>query len=225
MPNEPYFPLTARPLGLFLAFLVCLVIFHLVFAVFFRLSKLGWKVVDYIWLSVTALSLIGAAFGVRHMLASSQVDGRKSYLKDSYKRLGDEAGFLTGVAVCRKFTRSEFSPPSPEFERVQGEYDDMCRFGRALLSALPKEAPMDTNEIKWPPRPRTTDKSLIEMLSDLDRVQADYTQAAISLEKTKELSERSDGEYALVVISPFLLMLALALRVTKVTGEILLEKA
>lgn len=75
---KPWFPLSAHPFVLFCFFASCLVIFHVLLVWVFKIGKLAWKYVDYIWLGITVLSLFGASMEVRRLVASSQVEMLKS---------------------------------------------------------------------------------------------------------------------------------------------------
>ena len=53
-----------------LVLVAALVIFHVLFLKLFRLPEVWWKKVDYIWLSMTVLGLIGATSQARQVVAT-----------------------------------------------------------------------------------------------------------------------------------------------------------
>jgi hypothetical protein len=68
-----------------------------------------------------------------------------------------------------------------------------------------------------------TDISLNDLFSDFDRTIDDFHGALHNWAMLNESSKRTSGEEMLLFLGPFLLAIALALRITKVTGEIRLE--
>jgi hypothetical protein len=74
-----------------------------------------------------------------------------------------------------------------------------------------------------PKRPKVSSVTLIEMLNDFDRTFNYFNDELQSLLSLNQMTARTAGEQALVFVGPFLLAVALALRITKVTGEIKLE--
>jgi len=61
MRNEFDYPFLAKPLWMIVVFALFLVAFHILLVKVWPLQKQAWKKVDYIWLGVAALAIIGTA--------------------------------------------------------------------------------------------------------------------------------------------------------------------
>lgn len=218
MTFEPFFPITADPTWLLSTFAVALLLFDLILVRWLRLGRKAWKRVDYMWLAVSAVGLLGTATDVRRMMASSQMGYANGYKASAYGLLLDEVGTLGSIAVCRPFTRSEWSPSN--LDEIQREYDSVCDFGRQLRSGLPSEPPEKLDTAPFVKRPSVTDRMLKQIYSELDSEVGRYESVETAIAKTTAAAGRSSGELTLSILSPLLLAIALALRITKVTGEL-----
>ena len=54
------------------------VLFHLLLVLWLKIGKRAWKIVDYIWLSLAALGIFGAAGQARQLVATNTVARVKS---------------------------------------------------------------------------------------------------------------------------------------------------
>jgi hypothetical protein len=226
---QPFMPLTASltaVLGVFAGLLVAL---DLLLVRWLRLGKVSWKRMDYIWLGFGALGLLGAVAQVRMESASAQLDmyeKRAIVAFDSVKSLVEVYASNPGP-ICRTFVRSEFSPPPDEFQRIQNEYNTACEWVKQVSEALKTHATSPPRPIDraspLPPRPQVSDGALKGMFRGLDRQLAYFDQNIQAFEALRQKSKRTPTEETFVYIGPFLLAIALAIRITKVTGELKLE--
>lgn len=228
MQHDLFIPLTARlpvVLGVFGGFLLA---FDLVLVRWLTLSKVAWKRMDYVWLSLGVLGLLSAAAEVRMASASAQLDmheNRALAAFDSVKALVAVYASSPG-AICRTFVRSEYSPPPDEFRKTQAEYDAACAWVKELSEALSKHAaapPQSIVPASLPSRPNVSDGALNDMFAGLDHQFRYLDRDMASLGALRENSKRTFTEEQFVDLGPFLLAIALAIRITKVTGEIRLE--
>lgn len=152
----------------------------------------------------------------------SQIEKQQSILASAYGDFGREVRFMTGPAVCRTFARGPLSPP--DFDAGQREYDKACDFARQLLNRLPSTPPANLSALRLDERPHITDDVLRDSFAGLDREAESYLRAKEALDQTVSASDRTSLDETLAVFSPLLLAVALALRITKVTGEIRLQR-
>jgi hypothetical protein len=215
-----------------LVFIGFLVTFHIffVFLPWIRFTKIAWKKADYFYLSIGALGLLWGVttnrleytHNVEHLAAT-----RFQFAYSAFRNSLAENG-IPDVA-CSQFQRGEYSPREPEFTRIQNQYSDACNWLRKYSSSLPRSIPPD-EEIgglltRWQHRPVFSDPSLNQDLQlgdflakNLERTRTDYA-------NLQARRKPSDLEEAMHILAPFLLACALALRITKVTGELRLENA
>ncbi|TAM48409.1 MAG: hypothetical protein EPN55_00170 [Gammaproteobacteria bacterium] len=218
-------PITPNPWWALVIFLVGLIAFHFLLVWPRNLSKLGWKVVDYFWLATALLGVLGAVgiarqSAAQHLLATAnvRVEGAASIVESALR-------FGTSGAICRKFVRSEYSPPPEVFNRIQGEFDEQCKWftmawKRLETSPFAKRTSLTLQDL-GNTIPRGGEEWAITYLREsLDR----YNMAVANLERLIEAEKRTDAEKVLSLFAPFLLAIALALRVAKVTGELLHER-
>lgn len=224
---EPFFPIGASLYWVFGAFGVFLIIFHLILVP--RLKVQAWKVVEYIWLGFAALGLFGAVEQVREIAARDQISmfqQRATVALSTLRSLVTIYQSNPGP-VCRTFTRSEYSPPQEEFEKIQREYNEACAWFKQVVSTIPAEVPMPPRLIEWASVLQGANFSLGD-LKDIIRgihQQVDYYNGRVGdLLTVYNATQRTTLEETLVFLGPFLLAIALALRITKVTGEMRLGR-
>jgi hypothetical protein len=217
MDYQPFFPVTASLTWVLVVFGTCLLVFHVAFVWLWRLGRTGWRVVDYVWLTIAVLGLLAGVAEVRRMFAVAQIEGQRSLMLSRYGDLRREVRFLSGDVVCRRFVRSEYSPPT--FDADQQEYNAVCDFARQLYARMTAEPPENLESLGLTNRPRVTQRSLTDMLKGLDDYAAWFVKAQNAYSQTVMAAERSDLEKTLTAMSPLFLAVALALRITKVTGE------
>lgn len=209
---------------LVLTFVGCLVLFHFLLVRWLKLGKVAWKRTEYIWLGFAALGLLGAAAEARRFVAQNQLDTATIAANAAYEQLRRHVEFGMGPYFCRRFTRSEYSPRN--LDEIQKEFDLACRWytylnGQLLPTAMPNFPPFDFDKPNY--LATVSDSSLTRYFSEFDSLGKHYRDAANKVSILKKQAERSHAEGGLIVIAPFLLAVALALRITKTTGEIRLE--
>lgn len=226
--TEPWFPLSADIRVVLVVFAFLLLAFDLILVRWCKLNKVAWKRVEYVWLGFAALGLFGAVSQVRVSVAHSQ----KSMFEERTLRSFEAVRHLTGLlssnpgVLCRTFIRSEFSPPSAEFDKVQNEYNQACQWIKDISSQLPKqmESPptiIQSTSLKSPPKASSAD--LNDIIDGVYRQLGYYNDNARVLNGLIDRTKRNTIDDALMLLGPYFLAIALALRISKVTGEIGLE--
>jgi hypothetical protein len=218
---QPFFPSGANLYVVFGVFAFLLILFDLTLVRWARLSSSSWKIVDYIWLGFAALGLFSAAAQVRALAATNQISmfQQRAAVGSSHLR-----GLVTLLEsrpgpLCRTFPRS--------LEGVQQEYDQACEWFDHLGSAILRELPMPPKPISAASLPSRPDASIDDLNVIIDgfyRQLESYNQDVEALLAVYNATQRSDFEDQLIYLGPFLLALALALRISKVTGEIKLAR-
>jgi hypothetical protein len=201
-------------------------LFHLVLVFWLKLNKRAWKIVDYIWLSLAALGILGAAGQARQLFATNTVASSSQRTQISYMQLLSFVDqFSQEGAVCRTFVRSQFSPPPAEFLKAQKDYDLVCHWFRDVQTKLHRLADLypDLNEVdlkNLPSEPAVSETDLREILRGFHNQVDLYNGDAKEYGSIVRATRQSLAEQLLIFVSPLLLSFAIALRITKVTGEI-----
>ena len=138
-----------------------------------------------------------------------------------------EANFSIGPAICRTFARSDLSPSN--FDQMQTEYNFACEeFIRLTKEVLSNKGNRDIAFLDLLDTSKTrnkfTDPIIIKILENLDIPHHRFIHALKEKADAKQKIEPTANEFVLTIFSPFLIMIALALRITKVTGEIRLKR-
>jgi len=223
-PSLPFFAEYKWAIG---TLIVGLVSFDWLFVRRWPLEDLAWKKVDYVWLSLALLGVIGGVGSARQAAALDRLEGATRIV--GREAAGVEAAVKFGVsgAVCRAFERSEYSPPEAEFQVLQRRFDELCAwFGDAT-----KRTAMVLTQGTWPltieqlgGRPAPIDPVDVWFIQQLQDQVSRFNSAKLVAQDLEIATQSDQVQIALQRLGPFLLALGLALRVTKVTGEVALAR-
>jgi hypothetical protein len=206
---------------LFTVFGGSLLAFHLMLVWPRNLTKRGWKVVDYFWLGVGLLGVIGSAGVGRQVIAENLLSTARGRVDFFASQVESALRFGTSGAICRRFARTEFSPPQAEFDRLQREFDDQCAWftqaiERLKASPLAKRERLSLDDLGGSPPVGADRWTSAYAHETVDR----YNAALTELERLARDARRTELELTLIIVGPFLLVVALALRIARVTGEL-----
>ncbi len=127
--------------------------------------------------------------------------------------------------LCRKATRSNLSPPN--FDEIERQFDEACAWLKSAPTILPEHddgpfIPLNFDDTHFPSD--ITEPIILNSAQWVKGLFREYEERRLRLEDLKKQTEQSAFEEASRAVSPILLCIALALRITKVTGEIRLER-
>lgn len=204
-------------------FFLSLVLFHGVMVHWLKISKRGWSIVDYFWVSLTALGLIGTVGQVRQTIAvvvAQRFDRLAPIVYDPARFYLDWYKVGNGPA-CRTFVRSEWSPPKEQFDRIQKEYDSVCAWFKDTTAQIPVTVPIQPTDLSsLLHEPVVTDVDLKRQLEEFRQALVKHNESAGIRANIANDAARSDLDWTWLLLSPFLIAVGVALRLTKVTGEL-----
>lgn len=207
------------------AFVGATAVFHAALVFAWPLGRVGWKVVDYVWLLFGLLGALSGVQAVRQEIAAGLLPEAEDVLRSEGAAILDRIAIGASPAVCRTLDPFEAAPPDDETARRQREFDEVCQWFRAakrrVQGGLPAERPLTMEALGGGPVPEAREFSIVDSLGD---AVARYERAHATVERLSLEADQSDAEAALSAIGPFLIAVALALRITKVTGELRLER-
>jgi hypothetical protein len=208
-------------------FVIEILLFHLVLVAWLKLSRRAWKIVDYIWLGFATLGIFGAAGQARQLVANNMTSTLSQQTQASYMLLFSLVGqYSNEGAVCRTFVRGQYSPPPAEFERTQKDYDSVCQWFRDIQRKLPTASDKFDEGLPYldprslTPEPSVPERELNDILLSFHKLLDIYNGDAQGYADVIGATKRLWMEDFLIISSPLLVSFALALRITKVTGEI-----
>ena len=212
---------------LILLLIFLLVLFHWLFIRIYKFDKVKFKKIEYFYLSAALIGIIGMSANLRIWWASNELLYSKQYAYSAYGWVRDRAyGYY-----CMKFNRSSWSPDN--FDEIVKKHDEVCEWFKNVSETIPKtvkdleESDEDPPDIRFSSLPKISinDEFLITELSRFKAIIEDYRRIRQSYFDLKEETNKTTFEGFLLIFSPILICIALALRFTKVTGEIKIEKA
>ena len=225
---DAYFPPAADIKNVLVCFFILLLLCHVFFVWCRNLSKRAWKIVDYLWLAVAAIGLVGASANIRVYVAHKSLESSEVRIANYYGlfRYILETNARDNGYVCRVFERGEYSPPEPEFSNAQKEFDRVCAWLKQKEKTMPKIFALDgggsdeLGEIS----PMTTNVSLIDVLDGLEDQYSHYLEAKDIYKKLESEAKPTEIEISFSFLAPWLLAFALAIRIAKVSGELRHER-
>ena len=218
-------PWFVHPLWILGIFLISLVSFHILFLRLISLSPIGWKKVDYYWLAMALVSLMGAVGARREIIATNTLEYSKSRIDGAFNFMRMRAEFGSSAAICRTFIPSDFSPPPSEMESVQKQFDNQCTWFKnvnSVISTLDTKNPVEIDPAALFGSP-PIDGIEWAGTSFLDSVQ-NYNSTVRAIRGLESAASQTGFETFLKLLGPALLAIALALRITKVSGEVRNER-
>ena len=207
--------------------LVLVVLCHATILGLLKLDKVGLKRLDYFWLGIAAIGLIKTAGDTRAWWATSQLPSAARRLDFSIGELQSRVVQNPPRYLSTEFIRTEYSPPEPEFSNVQAQYRRAWEWVKSLPPHLPVSPGPPYPKIdfaKAPPPDGITDPNVESTVQWIQRLLNEYESRRKEYEVLMTEVKRTDGEAMYLVFGPILLCLALAIRITKVTGEIRMER-
>ncbi len=169
MPNVIAYPAAASYGWVVGVFFLSLALFHGIMVYWLKIGKRGWKIVDYIWVSLAGLGLIGTVGQVRQTMAvvvSQRFDQLAPIVYDPARFFLDWYKEGNGPA-CRTFVPSEWSPPKEQFDRTQKEYDRVCAWFKDTTANIPVIVPIQPIDLSTLlPEPVVTDVDLNRQLEE-----------------------------------------------------------
>ncbi len=204
-----------------IALVVLTLVLHVILVFPKNLSKKQWKKVDYIWISLTAIGLIGAVNNVGIIQKKNEIDAVSHRIPFQFKYLSHFLPPGGSPTVCREHTRTEYSPA--DFDSIVADYYRTCEWSRKMHLFI---SSVDTSQYEL------IDVSQIPVLETTENIWYKEEVLGIINEYNLLVKEwkKNDLEYlqntteTLTFYMPFFLILGLAIRLTKVTGEIRHEK-
>lgn len=214
-------PLFAEMGWVLLGFLIILGVLHLCLIWLWPLGKDAWKRVDYIWLTCALLGVFAGVGLVRQEAAQGLLSLGNSRLDSAAQFLEMDASGGTGPAVCRTLVRTEFSPPPEKMAIDQRQYDEQCDWFTSASERLDstvfaRRQVLDFETEFGIPPPDGPQWAIEQLRNSMER----YNSVVKQVQKLEVQASRTIFDQLIAFLGPYLLAFAIALRMTKVTGEL-----
>jgi len=196
------------------------------FVRWFLLSSIRWKQIDYIWLTVAFFGIVVSVSENRAILAEKRLPMARYLFDFALRQVIDVANAGTSEAICRKFVIPEASPPPEVIAQKQRELDAQCAWFKKVVEALKTRTKDSTSRIDVVqmvgPPPTGGDE---HAYSWLEQSITQYNETLEDIEELEKAKGGSNIELLFRLLGPLLIAFALALRITKVAGEVAIERA
>jgi hypothetical protein len=213
--------ISSSPVLLLLTLVVVTLACHALLLWLFPLGEVNWKRVDYIWLFAACLGVLASSGKAARFIAENQLENfQEPVTITSYEFLrADIKSGLEG-SECVPLRRSADSPP--DFEERVKEQKTMCEQYKKLDAQMPKtvEPPFKPiKELGFVPLAGNPEY-VAAPFEVVNRDAEEYERNREMYEEITEKTKSSKWENAYLAMGPLLLAIAVALRITKTTGEI-----
>jgi hypothetical protein len=210
-------------------FLACIVVLHILFIWIFPQDEAIWKRVDYIWLGLACIGILTATADVRCQSAKTLLPQIQSWPYNDFSILyGWVKEYQIGsIYDSSRFVKTADSPS--DFDEMNKQYDYACELIKAVDKALPeletvKEELMTIRVEDLPDDSHITAGWPRKVVNNIKMHISNYEYNHQRFESTRLYSEPTELELLLFYINPYIIGLALAIRITKVSGELSLLK-
>lgn len=210
-----------------LTFVLLLIIFHLLLIKYFPQSKIFWKKVDYFWISIGVIGIIGATFSLRKEYGTAIKPWHTESLNSVYNQyindLQQQNNYFLGMPGF-DYESFENKIEAEKFKQAGNVFASLSKLAiKHKDKILNDENYMYIDSIKIPYEKflDTIDNEHIISSSSsatfmLNRIQEER----IALNDSNEKTNRNEFNWLLLFISPYLFATAIAIRLTKVTAEL-----
>ena len=204
----------SSPWHIILLLVVMTALFHIPFYFGKNLTKIGWKQVDYFWLAIATLGLVSITADARSYVAGNWMEAERVRAS-------------TMFSIVNRFANNE-SKKLHELANLDGQvvehYNLAYEWFNEADFMLSKLNPEDVPELNLKNYPQVASNPMVDdifkQFTDLTNM---YAEDRNMFSRTSDVVGKNIFESILLYFSPFLICFALALRITKVTGEIKLE--
>lgn len=212
-----------HPAYLILGFVVFLILFHWVY-LRKKLDEISIKRIDYYWLTFALLGIITASEPIRQEWYKRELIFADYHRKVALHNLKQHSKTLTSTVLCRQLIDNGFIK---DIDLKQKQYNFACDFFKNAtveifesnddrnVGFLVKDEPFKIN---------ISDNYLIYMFDKLKEYNDKFVERIKEQQEIEDLTRKGLLASLCSLAYPFLLVIAIALRTTKVSCEILLIK-
>ncbi|TYQ19168.1 UNVERIFIED_CONTAM: hypothetical protein JM85_2355 [Acetobacter peroxydans] len=207
----------------FTTLIFALIVFH-IYIYAEKPSARFLKKIDYWWLGFASLSLFGAIYAQKQLFADGDINLSKSRLSASISELKREISFQNHYVCDTHWLAPPYLIPDPRSIVRYKTRDEACAWYQRLDASVSKAGLSDKEIIDISNHP------IPEQISEWpdDNIKTAIKAAKADLENsenTRTNYEKGILYECIILYSPYLLALALALRIAKVSGELRLDTA
>jgi hypothetical protein len=194
------------------------IILHLALVWPGNLSIKQWKFVDYIWISLTAVGLVGTTRTVQKMISGNRLEDlshQVAWSYDYFRRFisADNSSLPCILSYGKESSRKKF-------DGILNEYKGTCDWQKEIYRITTSDtSDFQEIDIEKFPKLSVSDSVMVKFKGFLLSKITDYNKSVMERKRNKELTQQSSAENITNYFAPIFLIIGLALRITKVTWE------
>lgn len=210
----------SNPLYIFFSLISVIILFHVFFILLIGLKDVGWKIVDYFWLSFAALTIFSMTYQIRLEWYAIDIENSRLMKENSLNNLKNKARHsVSDICVEERISirDKDYDLACMYFKKITKEVIDSESIRNVAFIDF-----IDDGEIEKI-RLSLRKEELLKEFDGLLKAHEDFLVSIDKYNKYELFVRRTEMEKILIYIFPLFFIIALSLRITKVTGEILLK--
>jgi hypothetical protein len=182
-------------------------------------SSMFWKRIDYVWLTLVGVGLLSGAGDVQRFIRSNAVDVQVARAAFDFRFLKDhvEAAEAVYCRASRAGQKATGALDEGERERVQ-----LCRWYGEIRLKLPDKVGPDLPQIVLPEAGKGPESQSAQ--ASVRKILRSYEDSRAEMVRMRQGAERTGLDSLLLALGPLALTGGLALRLTKATAEVRIER-
>ena len=177
---------------------------------------------DYVWIAFTAVGLIGSTRNSQKSLGEIHAADKKEVARIRLELLKIVIGTGDSTWPCNRFVRDEFSPL--DFDKVVYEHKLACEWQKRIRDMVESADTINLAPLPILPELKTTIGMLKDYTARVRESVAEFNKEALLYNKYENQKKKGQTDIMFALLSPLLLIMGLAIRIAKVTGELQHEK-
>ena len=205
-----------------------LVIFHILFVWIFPQSKIFWKKIDYLWISLGVIGIIGSTFSLRSEYSKARNNLYEHYLAIDYNGLIESVNwnkkYFSSDGTGFNYDEFEDKTQAERFKNAELYYQSFSTLTQNLRDTIVKEKTLeylDTLTLNFEEfKTNINNDYVVQTSESVEYYLKELNSSKNQYIENKDLGSKSSLNWTILFISPYLFAIAIAIRLTKVTAEI-----
>lgn len=180
-----------------------------------------WKRSDYVWLTLASVGLLSGTGDVRRFVSSHAIDTQAARTAFDFKFLKDHVEAAEAV-YCRAVERGPKASGSvDEGERARVQ---LCRWYGQIRRQLPDKVGPQFPQITLPEGGPGNSTESQSAQASVRKILRSYEDGRVEMVRLRDGTRRTELDSLLLALGPLALIAGLAVRLTKATAEVRIER-
>lgn len=207
---------------------VSVFIFHALFIFIFPKSKKFWKIIDYVWISLGIIGIIGSTFTLRKQYSDAKKTLLEYHLSADYDRLIEMAEWNKNYFISDgsgfKYEEFKDTKQADDFKKTEKFFVTFSELIYKLEDNVLSDKNLnyiDTINLNFKNFTDTIENNDVKnIIKNVESSLTEIQKSKLNYTENKKLERTTSLNWILLFFSPYLFAIALAIRLTKVTAEL-----